>query len=124
MCAGARSPRSGKLLWYRINGPGDRQRFELKSSTWGGFGSLLPPGGGVYFGHEPDGAMKWCLDHAVGDGDGPPSAAWVFSTPRAGAGGSCRRSRGPCGLLGLGEPPGVVPHEDVEAVAAGPVGLQ
>ncbi|GIJ51946.1 hypothetical protein Val02_88320 [Virgisporangium aliadipatigenens] len=58
----------GALISYRINGPGDTPRFELRSSTWQVFDTLMSPGGGVYFGHKPDGSMYRYIDDEPYDG--------------------------------------------------------
>ena len=60
----------GALLSYRINGAGDWDRFELRSSTWQVFDDLLSPGGGLYFGHHRNGGLFFYVDGSPFDGDG------------------------------------------------------
>jgi hypothetical protein len=60
----------GHLISYRVNGPADRDRFELKSSTWNAFSNLVSPGGGVYFAQRPDGALYRYVDGNPYDGRG------------------------------------------------------
>jgi hypothetical protein len=59
----------GYLISYKINGPGDWTRYNLRTSTWQVFDSLTSPGGGVYFGHKPDGSMYRYVDTNPYDGD-------------------------------------------------------
>ncbi|MCE6998616.1 hypothetical protein LZG04_28015 [Saccharothrix sp. S26] len=60
----------GELLSYKIRGAGDWTRYELKSSTWQVFTDLVSPGGGVYFGHNAEGALYRYLDDDPFDGSG------------------------------------------------------
>ncbi|WP_211370827.1 hypothetical protein, partial [Nonomuraea turkmeniaca] len=60
---------SGLLIAYRINGVQDYTRFQLRDATWQVFDSLLSPGGGVYYGHRPEGSMHRYLDHNPHDGN-------------------------------------------------------
>ncbi len=60
----------GALLSYKISGPGSWKRHELRSSTWQVFDHLLSPGGGVYFGHRPEGSMFRYVDANPYDGNG------------------------------------------------------
>ncbi|MFC4529172.1 hypothetical protein [Sphaerisporangium dianthi] len=48
---------SGELISYHIDGS-PWKRTVLRTSTWQIFDTLLSPGGGVYFAHLPDGAMR------------------------------------------------------------------
>jgi len=61
---------AGALLSYKINGAGSWNRYELRSSTWQVFDNLLSPGGGVYFGHRPEGSMFRYIDDSPFDGSG------------------------------------------------------
>ncbi|MDA0638983.1 hypothetical protein OUY22_36710, partial [Nonomuraea sp. MCN248] len=61
---------SGLLISYRINGVENYSRFELKDSTWQAFDHLLSPGGGVYYGHRPEGSLHRYLDADPHDGNG------------------------------------------------------
>ena len=61
---------AGELLWYKIGGAGDWQRYELRSSTWQVFDNLVSPGKGVYFGRHPGGSLHRYIDRDPGDGDG------------------------------------------------------
>jgi hypothetical protein len=61
---------SGQLISYKINGAGNWNRYELRSSTWQVFDSLLSPGGGVYYGHRTDGSLNWYIDSNPFDGNG------------------------------------------------------
>jgi hypothetical protein len=58
----------GQLISYRINGAGDWDRHELRSSTWQVFDLMLSPGGGVYFGHKANGALLRYVDTNPFDG--------------------------------------------------------
>jgi hypothetical protein len=58
----------GELLSYKINGAGDWDRHELRSSTWQVFDLMLSPGGGVYFGHRTDGSLVRYIDANPYDG--------------------------------------------------------
>jgi hypothetical protein len=60
----------GELLSYKINGANSWSRYELRSSTWQVFDNLLSPGGGVYFGHRPEGSMFRYVDNNPFDGSG------------------------------------------------------
>ncbi|MHC6630522.1 tachylectin-related carbohydrate-binding protein [Streptomyces globosus] len=59
----------GKLLSYQINGVGDWERSELKSSGWSAVDSLVSPGGGLYYGRT-NGGMYWYHDADPTDGKG------------------------------------------------------
>jgi hypothetical protein len=59
----------GKLLSYHINGT-PYSRHELKAGTWQGFDHLLSPGGGVYYGHNPQGSLHRYLDNDPYNGNG------------------------------------------------------
>ncbi|SDM49864.1 hypothetical protein, partial [Nonomuraea jiangxiensis] len=61
---------SGELISYRINGIGDRTRLPLKDTTWEGISHLMSPGGGVYYGRHPNGALYHYRDTNPHDGDG------------------------------------------------------
>jgi murein DD-endopeptidase MepM/ murein hydrolase activator NlpD len=61
---------AGELLSYRITGPGDWTRYELRSTTWQGFSHLVSPGAGTFYGHHPDGSMHRYLDPEPFDGNG------------------------------------------------------
>jgi Domain of unknown function (DUF1906)/Tachylectin len=60
----------GRLLAYRVTGPGDYQRYDLRPATWQVFDHILSPGGGVYLAHKPDGSMAYYLDPRPYDGNG------------------------------------------------------
>lgn len=59
----------GKLLSYQINGVGDWERSDLKSSGWSAVDSLVSPGGGLYYGRT-NGGMYWYHDADPTDGNG------------------------------------------------------
>ncbi|MGI5268673.1 M23 family metallopeptidase [Nonomuraea sp. CA-218870] len=61
---------SGLLISYRINGVENYSRFQLKDSTWQAFDHLMSPGGGVYYGHRPEGSVHRYLDADPHDGNG------------------------------------------------------
>jgi murein DD-endopeptidase MepM/ murein hydrolase activator NlpD len=61
---------AGELLSYRITGPGDWARYELRSTTWQGFSHLVSPGAGTFYGHHPGGSMHRYLDPEPFDGSG------------------------------------------------------
>ncbi|MGN9841618.1 alginate lyase family protein [Nonomuraea sp. H19] len=60
----------GKLISYRINGPGSWQRYQLRDATWQVFDHLLSPGGGVYYGHRSEGSLLRYDDQNPYDGQG------------------------------------------------------
>ncbi|MEO6090503.1 MAG: hypothetical protein ABIQ18_46120, partial [Umezawaea sp.] len=53
---------TGSLLSYKISGPENWARHELRASTWQTFDLMLSPGGGVYLGHKPDGSVTRYID--------------------------------------------------------------
>ncbi|MEU6739271.1 peptidoglycan DD-metalloendopeptidase family protein [Streptosporangium sandarakinum] len=59
----------GLLISYRIDGT-PYTRYQLRDSTWQVFDHLISPGGGVYYGHRPEGSMHRYLDTDPYDGDG------------------------------------------------------
>ncbi|MFB9476084.1 M23 family metallopeptidase [Nonomuraea salmonea] len=61
---------NGLLLSYKINGKDDWDRHQLRDSTWQNFDALLSPGGGVYYGHNPAGALYRYHDGDPYDGKG------------------------------------------------------
>jgi hypothetical protein len=61
---------AGELLSYRITGPGNWTRYELRSTTWQGFSHLVSPGAGTFYGHHPEGSMHRYLDPEPYDGSG------------------------------------------------------
>ncbi|MFD9498236.1 hypothetical protein [Streptomyces sp. NPDC060035] len=63
------STADGRLLSYQINGVGDWERSELKSSGWSAVDSLVSPGGGLYYGRT-NGGMYWYHDVDPTDGKG------------------------------------------------------
>ncbi|GIJ51945.1 hypothetical protein Val02_88310 [Virgisporangium aliadipatigenens] len=58
----------GQLISYKINGPNDTPRYELRSTTWQVFDSLFSAGGGIYFGHKPEGSLHRYVDRDPFDG--------------------------------------------------------
>ncbi|MFG6199691.1 alginate lyase family protein [Nonomuraea sp. JJY05] len=58
----------GQLISYNISGAGSWKRYQLRDSTWQGFDHLLSPGGGVYYGHHPNGSVHRYLDINPYDG--------------------------------------------------------
>lgn len=72
---------TGELIWYKINGPGDWNRYSLKPDTWDVFQNLMCAGGGVYLGQRPEGSLFYYVDRNPGDGDGDDiSAAQAVDT--------------------------------------------
>ncbi|MEV4476247.1 tachylectin-related carbohydrate-binding protein [Nonomuraea sp. NPDC049504] len=61
---------NGLLLSYKIKGKDDWDRHQLRDSTWQNFDALLSPGGGVYYGHSPAGALYRYHDGDPYDGKG------------------------------------------------------
>jgi hypothetical protein len=53
---------AGQLISYKIRGAEDYSRYELRSTTWQVFDSLISAGGGIYFGHRPEGSLHRYLD--------------------------------------------------------------
>jgi hypothetical protein len=60
----------GRLLSYHVVGAGDWTSAALKTSTWQGFDTLMSPGGGIYFGHNPDGGLYRYHDQSPYDLNG------------------------------------------------------
>ncbi|MCG5215404.1 M23 family metallopeptidase [Streptosporangium sp. KLBMP 9127] len=61
---------NGRLISYRINGAGSSKRYQLRDATWQAFDHLLSPGGGVYYGHNPNGSLARYFDQDPYDGRG------------------------------------------------------
>ncbi|WP_220040486.1 hypothetical protein, partial [Nonomuraea aridisoli] len=61
---------AGQLISYRINGTENYTRYQLRDTTWQVFDHLMSPGGGVYYGHRPEGSMHRYLDGNPHDGNG------------------------------------------------------
>ncbi|GII75739.1 hypothetical protein Sru01_07210 [Sphaerisporangium rufum] len=59
---------TGLLISYRIDGT-PYTRHQLRDSTWQVFDHLLSPGGGVYYGHRPEGSLHRYLDADPYDGN-------------------------------------------------------
>ena len=59
---------AGQLISYKINGAGSWQRYQLRDATWQVFDHLLSPGGGVYYGHRPEGSLHGYVDANPYDG--------------------------------------------------------
>jgi hypothetical protein len=59
---------AGQLISYKIRGAEDYSRYELRSTTWQVFDSLISGGGGVYFGHRPEGSLHRYMDDDPFDG--------------------------------------------------------
>ncbi|BCY14751.1 hypothetical protein L3i22_098390 [Actinoplanes sp. L3-i22] len=60
----------GQLLSYAIPDGGTWVRSQLDDRGWQSFANLLSPGGGLYYGKNPDGAMYWYEDQNPTDGSG------------------------------------------------------
>ncbi|MEU9837503.1 hypothetical protein AB0D67_38710 [Streptosporangium sp. NPDC048047] len=60
---------TGLLISYRIDGT-PYTRHQLRDSTWQVFDHLLSPGGGVYYGHRPEGSLHRYLDANPHDDNG------------------------------------------------------
>lgn len=58
----------GRLISYRIDGPGSYRRYQLRDTTWQVFDHLLSPGGGVYYGHRSAGSLHRYADRNPYDG--------------------------------------------------------
>jgi hypothetical protein len=61
---------SGELISYAVTGQGNWTRATLDDGGWGSFRTLVSPGGGLYYGATPDGAMYWYEDDDPADGKG------------------------------------------------------
>ncbi|MEQ4726090.1 M23 family metallopeptidase [Nonomuraea sp. B19D2] len=59
---------AGQLISYKINGAESWQRYQLRDATWQVFDHLLSPGGGVYYGHRPEGSLHGYFDANPYDG--------------------------------------------------------
>ena len=60
----------GQLISYAVNASGGYTRAQLDDSGWQSFENLVSPGGGLYYGKNPDGAMYWYEDANPADGSG------------------------------------------------------
>ncbi|MFF0313013.1 hypothetical protein ACFYSC_36810 [Streptosporangium sp. NPDC004379] len=60
---------TGLLISYRIDGT-PYTRHQLRDSTWQVFDHLISPGGGVYYGHRPEGSLHRYLDTDPHDDNG------------------------------------------------------
>jgi hypothetical protein len=60
----------GELISYSVSAAGATTRHLLDTDGWQSFQSLLSPGGGLYYGRNPDGAMYWYEDDDPADGSG------------------------------------------------------
>jgi hypothetical protein len=60
----------GQLISYFINASGGYTRSQLDDSGWQSFEDLVSPGGGLYYGKNPAGAMYWYEDADPTDGSG------------------------------------------------------
>lgn len=60
----------GQLISYAISATGTYTRAQLDDRGWQSFQHLLSPGGGLYYGKNPDGAMYWYEDADPFDGSG------------------------------------------------------
>ena len=81
----------GELLAYRIYGPGDWRRHELRSATWQGMTHLVSPGVGIIYGRTSDGALNRYLDSDPYDGSGAACSAIGSLSSGVGNGGvGCR----------------------------------
>ncbi|MEU9851931.1 peptidoglycan DD-metalloendopeptidase family protein [Streptomyces sp. NPDC047974] len=60
----------GRLLEYRIDDAGNWTGKQLVASGWSGFGKLVSPGGGLYYGVTSAGGMYWYQDLDPHDGSG------------------------------------------------------
>jgi len=60
----------GQLIGYAVSATGAYTRAQLDDRGWQSFRNLLSPGGGLYYGQNPDGAMYWYEDADPTDGSG------------------------------------------------------
>ncbi|WP_181772121.1 tachylectin-related carbohydrate-binding protein [Amycolatopsis pittospori] len=61
----------GQLIGYAVSTTGTTYtRAQLDDRGWQSFENLLSPGGGLYYGKNPDGAMYWYEDADPADGSG------------------------------------------------------
>lgn len=60
----------GQLISYAINASGGYKRYQLDDKGWQSFENFVSPGGGLYYGKNPDGAMYWYEDGNPTDGSG------------------------------------------------------
>ncbi|MEU4623327.1 tachylectin-related carbohydrate-binding protein [Actinoplanes sp. NPDC023801] len=61
---------TGELISYSVNAAGVHTRQGLDGDGWQSFENLVSPGGGLYYGKNPDGAMYWYEDDDPADGSG------------------------------------------------------
>jgi hypothetical protein len=60
----------GQLISYAVNASAGYTRAQLDDAGWQSFANLVSPGGGLYYGKNPDGAMYWYEDGDPADGRG------------------------------------------------------
>lgn len=61
----------GRLISYAVSQTGTTYtRGQLDDAGWQSFENLVSPGGGLYYGKNPDGAMYWYEDDDPADGSG------------------------------------------------------
>lgn len=60
----------GQLIAYAVSSTGGYTRAQLDDRGWQSFENLVSPGGGLYYGKNPDGAMYWYEDANPTDGSG------------------------------------------------------
>ncbi|MBB5896046.1 CHAP domain-containing protein [Kutzneria kofuensis] len=60
----------GQLISYAVTASGGYTRAQLDDAGWQSFANLVSPGGGLYYGKNPDGAMYWYEDADPADGRG------------------------------------------------------
>ncbi len=60
----------GQLISYAVSASGTYTRAQLDDRGWQSFANLVSPGGGLYYGKNPDGAMYWYSDADPTDGSG------------------------------------------------------
>ncbi|SMD23475.1 tachylectin-related carbohydrate-binding protein [Kibdelosporangium aridum] len=60
----------GQLISYAIDANGGYKRSQLDDAGWSSFENFVSPGGGLYYGKNPDGAMYWYEDRNPADGSG------------------------------------------------------
>jgi Tachylectin/CHAP domain len=61
---------AGELISYGVTSTGGYTRAVLDNDGWQSFANLVSPGGGLYYGKNPDGAMYWYEDGDPADGSG------------------------------------------------------
>ncbi|MDT8914505.1 tachylectin-related carbohydrate-binding protein [Amycolatopsis sp. PS_44_ISF1] len=111
----------GQLISYAVSPTGTTYtRAQLDDAGWQSFENLVSPGGGLYYGKNPDGAMYWYEDDDPADGSGT-DIAYHLNDPVASRGWTqSLLSADPAGCTST--PPVKPLRSKIAALATGEVG--